>query len=198
MLRHAARGVPWRVVAVVAAAVPALMALTAAWPTDVWPLQGMAVGLLAAAAAWSMDERAAALVDTLPRPLWWRTAARAMAIVPLAALWVACVLVAGDRIPDHPRLYALQGLAALLAGAALATALRSRGRATPGLALAPALVGLVSGLALVRPVPDRLPLFPIWPHEAFGLSAAIWGCVLAAAALALALSLGGPGRSRQP
>lgn len=70
MIRHAARAVPWGLVAVACVLVPVLMAITSAWPEVMWPLQGTAIGLLAAVAAWSMDERAAAVVDTLPRPLW--------------------------------------------------------------------------------------------------------------------------------
>lgn len=189
MIRHASRAVPWGLVVMGCALVPALMAITAAWPRAMWPLQGMTIGLLAAVAAWSMDERAAAVIDTLPRPLWWRTAARAAATVPLASVWVACVLLAGDRLPDHPALFVLQGVAALLAGVALATWRRSRGGAMPGLVIAPAAVVITTGLALVRPVPERLPLFPIWEYERWGLSAAIWWGVLGGAMGLLAVAI---------
>lgn len=200
MIRHAARAVPWGLVAVACVLVPVLMAITSAWPEVMWPLQGTAIGLLAAVAAWSMDERAAAVVDTLPRPLWWRTAARCSATIPLAGVWVACILVAGDRLPDHPGLFVLQGVAALLAGVAVATWLRSRGGATPGFALAPAAVVVAATLALVRPSPERLPLFPIWEQERWGLSAGIWWGVLLAATglLALALTSRGPIPPRHP
>jgi hypothetical protein len=191
MLRHAARAVPWSLVAAACAVVPVLLAMAAAWPDDVWPLQGIAVGLTAGVGAWCMDERAAAVVDTLPRPLWWRTVARSAALVPLAAVWTASVVAAGDRLPDHQRLFVLQGIAALVAGVAVATARRARGVAMPGLAVAPALVAAVGVVALVRPAADHVPLFPIWPWEAWGRSAVIWWAVLVAAAAALAVALAG-------
>lgn len=192
MIRHAARGVPWPLVAAGCALVPVLMALTAAWPRTMWPLQGTAVGLLAAVAAWSMDERAAVVVDALPRPLWWRTGARSSAGLALAGVWIACVAVAADRLPDHAGLFVLQGLAAIAAGAAVATSRRARGEPTPGRVIAPAAVAIVAALALVRPAPDLLPLFPIWPGERWGLSAAIWWSVLGCAAILMAAALTGP------
>lgn len=46
-------------------------------------------------------------------------------------------------------------------------------------------------LALVRPVPERLPLFPIWDFEEWALSAAIWWAVLAGALGLLVIALTG-------
>jgi hypothetical protein len=199
-MRHAARAVPWRIVGAASLLVPALVALAAVRPEALWPLQGVAVGLLAAVVAWSMDERAAAVVDTLPRALWWRTVARAVVVVPLGAVWVAGLHVAGDRFPDHTALFVLQGVAALAAGAAFATWRRAGGAATPGLVVAPTIVVATAVLALVRPVPERLPLFPIWDFEEWALSAAIWWGVLAGALglLVAALTGGRPagGRAR--
>ncbi|WP_217922388.1 hypothetical protein [Miltoncostaea oceani] len=197
MPRYVLRAVPWRLVAACGLVIPCLMALTAAWPDVVWPLQGTAVGLLAAAAAWSMDEPAAAVVDSLPRGLAWRTAARSAAVVPLAVVWTASVVVAGDRLPDHAALFVLQGLAAILAGVAVATTRRAAGVATPGLVLAPAVLAVVAMLALVRPMPDRLPFFPLWEgEEAWARSATIWWSILAAAAVVLVASLARDGRRR--
>jgi hypothetical protein len=194
VIRYAARAVPWGLVALACALVPALMAITAAQPETMWPLQGMAVGLLVAAAAWSMDERAAAVVDTLPRSLAWRTGARAAAALPLAGVWIAAVVVADDRLPDHRALFVQQGLAGLLLGVAVATWRRDRGEAVPGQAIAPAALGLIATLALVRPFPDRLPLFPLWDGEAWRLSAALWWGLAVVAAILLAWSLAGPRR----
>ncbi len=64
--------------------------------------------------------------------------------------------------------------------------------ATPGLALSPALIATIGALALVRPVPERLPLFPIWPGEAWALSAAIWWGVLILSTPALLVPLAPP------
>ena len=169
------------------------MALVAAWPEVVWPLQGAAVGLLAGAAAWSMDETAAAVVDTLPRPLWWRTAARAAAVVPLALVWTGCVLVAGDRLPPHSELFLLQGFAAVLCAVAFVTWRRAHGEAAPGARVAAGAIAVATALALLRPLPEHLPLFPVWAYEEWDLSLAIWSALAAASAVLLALAL-----SRQP
>lgn len=200
LMRHAARAVPWRIVAAGSLLVPALVALAAVRPEALWPLQGVSVGLLAAVVAWSMDERAAAVVDTLPRALWWRTAARAVAVVPLAAGWLAGLVIAGDRFPDHTALFVLQGVAALAAGAALTTWRRAGGAPAPGLIVAPVSVVAAAVLALVRPAPERLPLFPIWEFEEWALSAVIWWGVPAGALglLAAALTRGRAPRGRAP
>ena len=191
MIRHAARAVPWGTVVAACAIVPGLMAITAAWPETMWPLQGVSVGLLAAAAAWSMDERAAAVVDTLPRSLTWRTAARASCAVPLAAVWVACLLVAGARLPDQLGVLLQQGAGALLLGIAVTTWRRARGAATPAFTTAPGILAVVAMLALVRPFPNVLALFPLWDPDEWALSAAIWWALLAAGAVLLAWSLRG-------
>jgi hypothetical protein len=189
VIRYAARAVPWPLVLTTCAVVAALMALVAAWPEVVWPLQGAAVGLLAGAAAWSMDETAAAVVDTLPRPLWWRTAARTAAVVPLALVWSGCVLIAGDRLPPHSDLFLLQGFAAVIVAVAFVTWRRAHGEAAPGDRVAPAAIAAAVALALIRPFPDRVPLFPVWAYEEWGLSLAIWSALAAASAVLLAISL---------
>ena len=114
--------------------VAALMAMVAAWPEVVWPLQGAAVGLLAGAAAWSMDETSAAVVDTLPRPLSWRTAARAAAVVPSALVWTGCVLLLRRPAAAAPRPFLLQGFAAVLLAVAFVTWRRALGEPLRALA----------------------------------------------------------------
>ncbi|MGE0027145.1 MAG: hypothetical protein AB7O78_05550 [Thermoleophilia bacterium] len=187
MIRHAARGVPWGMVALACAIVPGLFAVIALDPDRMWPLQGIAVGLLAAAAAWCMDEDAAAVVDTLPRSLAWRTAARGLAVVPLAAVWAATLIAAAGFLPDHRDLFLRQGAAALLLGVAVATWLRWRGAATPGAAAGTGALAVVAVLSLVRPADDQVPLFPAW--EGWARSGAIWWALLAAGAALLAWSL---------
>jgi len=51
-------------------------------------------------------------------------------------------------------------------------------------------------MALIRPLPDRLPVFPIWGHEEWGLSLAIWTALAVAAAVLLALALRRPSGGR--
>jgi hypothetical protein len=161
------------------------MAMVAAWPRVMWPLQGTAIGLLAGTAAWSMDERAAAVVDSLPRPLRWRTASRGLATVPLALTWSACVLLPAGRLPPHTKLFLVQGLAALLFAVALVTMRRAHGHAEPGARFAALVIPATALFALARPIPQRLPLFPIWPSERWELSLALWSTLALASAGAL-------------
>lgn len=194
MTHYAARAVPWSLVAATCVATPSLLAIVAAWPHLTWPLQGIAIGVLAATAAWCMDETAAAVVDTLPRSLRWRTAARALALAPLLAVWTACVLVAGDRLPPHAGLFVLQAAAALVAAAAVATWRRAQGRATPGQVLAVGIVPCTAGLALLRPFDEQVPVFPIWAGEDWTRSILLWAGLAVAAVALLVASLHGGGR----
>jgi hypothetical protein len=195
MIRYAARAVPWPLVLASCMLTAALMAMVAAWPRTMWPLQGTAIGLIAGTAAWSLDETAAAVVDTLPRSLRWRTAARAIAVVPLALTWVGCVLVPGSRLPPHTGLFLLQGIAALLFALAFVTWRRARGEAVPGTRFASIVIPVAAMLALMRPLPDRLALFPAWPGEQWTLSLAIWGTLAVGSAALLAMTLSGAGNS---
>lgn len=191
MMGYAARAVPWGVVLAACVATVLLMAIVAAWTRLTWPLQGIAIGVLAATAAWCMDEAAAAVVDTLPRSLRWRTVARALALAPLFATWAACVLAFGGRLPPHGDVFLLQGAAALLAAVALATWRRARGRATPGVALAAAIVPCVTGVALLRPLAAHVPVFPIWPGEDWTRATLMWAALGCAAVVLLAATLRG-------
>lgn len=186
MIAYATRAVAWPRLLASTGAIVALVALVAARPGQMWPLQGLAIGVAAGTAAWSMDETAAAVVDALPRSLRWRTLARTAIVAPVAAAWVGSVLVAADRLPPHTGLFLLQGFAALLAGVAFATWRRSLGDATPGTAFAATAIPVAAMFALLRPWPDRLPLFPLWPGEAWTLSAVIWMAVALGAAALLA------------
>ena len=87
MTGYVARAVPWPLVAAGCGTTAALMGLVAASPWVLWPLQGTAVGVLSATVAWSMDEQAAAVVDTLPRSLRWRTAVRASTVPLVLGIW---------------------------------------------------------------------------------------------------------------
>jgi hypothetical protein len=189
VITHARAAVPWGTVALGCALVPALMAILALEPGILWPLQGLAVGVVAAVGAWCMDERAAAAVDTLPRALWWRTLARAPALAPPLIVWAACLWFWRDDLPPHLALFALQGVAAGLAGAALATWRRGAGVASPGLTLAPALVAAAAVAALVRPFPGVLPVYPLESADPWGLSVGLWVAATCAACALVALTL---------
>jgi hypothetical protein len=201
VIRYAGRTVPWRLVTVCCAIIMGLMTLVAIWPTIMWPLQGTAVGVVAGIVAWSMDERSAAVVDTTPRALWWRTTARAVVVPVVLLVWTGCLTVAGDRLPQHFRFFIAQ--AAVAAGAALAVTLAQRagGNAEPGRRFAALVIPTAAALALARPLERWLPVFPIWPAEHWAASRALWS-VLAVVFLlgpaALLLSQSRPARPALP
>jgi len=81
MIRHAARALPWPLLVATAILLVGLLRVVEQWPFTMWPLQGLAVGLLAGAVAFACDEPAAAVVDTLPRGLAWQGLAATVAVV---------------------------------------------------------------------------------------------------------------------
>lgn len=174
MIRYSARAVPWVLVIVSTAIVVGLMALVAHRPWVMWPLQGTAVGVIAGVVAWSMDERSASIVDTLPRGLWWRTTARAAVVPPVLAAWTSCLLAMRARIPTQLGLFVLQGIGAVCVALAATVYQRSTGTAEPGRPFAAFVIPTATALALARPVPHWLPLFPLWPTDNWTLSRAIW------------------------
>ena len=199
MLRHAARGVPWWLVAAAALLVLGLLALVRYDPWRLWPLQGTAVGLLAAAVGWCLDEPAAAVVDPAPRGLAWRTVARSAAVVVLLAAWSAGVWWAGPGFFGHSWEVFGQGLAATAIGAAWVTWRRARGEATPGQRWAVAVVPVVTAWSLVRPLARQLPVFPYASGGEYGdwaSSAAGWTAAGLLAAVLLGLVLTSEGRRR--
>jgi hypothetical protein len=199
MTLHAFRGVPWLVVLFGVAPVPALLQIVEQWPYTMWPLQGIAVGLAAASAAWCFDETAAAVVDTLPRSLAWRTASRLLGAAVVLGVWLASVAWTSTAYFGHAGDVAGQGVAAIAAAAAYATWRRSRGAATPALGLATALVSVASYVALARPLDSHLPVFPYLADGPWAASAVLWTAIGLAgvAALVVLLSEWTPGQDRR-
>jgi hypothetical protein len=179
------RVTPWLLLGTSCGVIAGLMALVAAWPRIAWPLQGACVGVIAGVAAMALDERSASIVDTLPRSLLWRSAARAAIVVPaLLTVWIGCLLAWQHRLPPHSGLFALQGVTAAAAAVAVTGRRRAAGVAEPGAPFAAATMPTVLALALIRPWTRWLPLFPIWPWENWPRSWAIW-CATAVAVPAL-------------
>lgn len=193
MLRHAAAAVPWARVTLAAVLVLVLMELVRRWQWTMWPLEGTAVGLLAAATAWCFDEPAASVVDTAPRSLAWRTLARSSGVLVLGTAWVLAVLLARDSLFGHPWEVGLQGMGAIVAAAAYAAWRRTAGDATPGLAAAMVVVPLATAWALIRPFAGEVPVFPYADGSGdFGswdVSRAGWAGLVACSATLLALAI---------
>nr|BFE59813.1 hypothetical protein GCM10020063_043390 [Dactylosporangium thailandense] len=197
MPRHAARAVPWPLVTVAALLIAGLLAAVRYDNWTLWPLQGTAVGLLAGAVGWCLDEPAAAVVDPAPRGLAWRTLARASGIAVLLAAWSAAVWWARTELYGHPWAVLGQGYAAAIIATAWVTWRRTRGEATPGQRWAIAVVPAVTVWALVRPIERHVPVFPYAFGGGFGdwtLSARGWAVAGGAGAVALALALIRDGR----
>ncbi|WP_433219706.1 hypothetical protein ACQP00_15955 [Dactylosporangium sp. CS-047395] len=192
MLRHAARAVPWPLVAAAALLIAALFAAVRFDNWTLWPLQGTAVGLLAGAVGWCLDEPAAAVVDPAPRGLAWRTLARTTGTATLLAAWSAAVWWARAELYGHPWAVLGQGYAAAAVATAWVTWRRTRGEATPGQRWAIAVIPAVTVWALVRPFERHLPVFPYASGGDYGnwtASGTGWTATGAAALAALAVTL---------
>jgi hypothetical protein len=199
VIRHAVRAVPWAVIALGIGLVPLLLLIVEHWPYELWPLQGTAVGVLAATTAWCFDEPAAAVVDTLPRHLGWRTAARCGGVLVIVVVWGLALGWTHTGYFGHARDVAWQGVAAVLFTVALVTWRRSRGAATPAKAVAAAVVPIAMFVALVRPFETHLPLFPYTSTGDWAASRVLWsGAAVAALALLLALVNDWPIRQSLP
>ena len=167
----------WGLLATTVAMTTGMLVIVALWPHTMWPLHGGAIGLVAGTSAWAVDERCATIVDVTSRPLWWRSINRAVPPLVLVVVWVSVHLIVRYELPDHLRLFLLQGVAAAVLGYAIGCLLRQRGSAEPGHRIAGLASPLVLGLALVRPAEEHVPLFPVWPHENWTRSTVIWVCL---------------------
>lgn len=189
MIRHSARGVPWPLLGTAATLLVALLLVVAWDPFVMWPLQGVAVGLVAGVAAFAYDEPAAAVVDTLPRGLAWRTAARSLGVVCLLCWWLAAVALTRDAYFGHAGDVAWQGVAATVAVVAATAFLRRRGHASPATLVASAVVGGAAYLALARPFDEHLAMFPYTAAGTWDTSLLLWTTVALVAGTSLCLTL---------
>lgn len=197
MWRYSRAALPWTLVGVCAVILLALMALVEYQPLVLWPLQGTAVGVVAAATAWCLDEPAAGVVDPTPHTMAWRTTARLPGILTVLAAWSAGAWWARDSLLDHPWTVFVQGPAASALAACWVIRARFAGQSTPGGRFALAVIPLATAWALVRPFDSRLPVFPyVWSNW----SAALWMWSLAglASAAAAVLLLARDGRLSRP
>jgi hypothetical protein len=192
MTGYVARAVPWTRVALASGLVLVLMELVRWNPWVLWPLEGTAVGLLAGATAWCFDETSAAVVDSAPRGLAWRTLARSPGPLLLVVTWTAVVLHAGAASThEHPGAIWFQGVAACLAGAAYTSWRRSYGEPSPGLRFATAVVPATTAWALLRPFDGHLSVFPYATTTPAGWdrSATVWVALSIAAVTVLGVAL---------
>ncbi|HWH30454.1 MAG TPA: hypothetical protein VNU26_16140 [Mycobacteriales bacterium] len=171
------RAAPWGAVLGGTTAGALLLLVAAGAPRAGAAFVPLALALLAGAAAFVLDEPAAAAVDAAPRSLRSRTAVRAVvALVPFAVGSFG-LLVAGQ----HAAHVWLPGTVALLAGCvlvavAVSTALRRRLPA-PGESAAAAVGLSIVALATFEPLSRWVSVMPTSSDAAWGRTAAVWSVV---------------------
>ncbi len=193
MLRYSMRILPLPELYAGGLALLALFWLLDRWPQQMWQTAGMAAALAGALAGYLFDEPAASIVDTAPRPRWWRTAARLLPAALLTLLWVAAASLVDPQNIGRSDVLRLQGVGAILLGVAVTTWLRRRGRCSPGLVVASTLLPVLTYAAVMNPIEDVLPLFPYGPEGAWASSRMLWiGLASLAGVAAAASCLEGP------
>jgi hypothetical protein len=168
---------PWPT-ATTAVVIGALVSLVCAlpWGEAVLPLVGRIAELaLAGAAAYLVDDAAAALTTVVPRGTWRRRApVLAVGTALLGSAWAVILLALGSRDVRPPILASTGELLVLaLVALAVAVALVRRGDPEPGARVAPAVVLLGLGLLTLESV-LRHPLLVPWDGAAGTRMLATW------------------------
>jgi hypothetical protein len=162
----------------------------AAFPAAATVLLPICFVLLAAAAAFTLDEPASLVVDVTPTGPARRTGIRAVALLaPLAAgaLVMLAAAIRGLTLPWAGAGLALAGN--VLLGFAAACVIRTR-TGEPGAAAGTAVVLVLMAPSLVPPVARWVRTFPA-PGVSGPSSDPVWWIVLAVCVLAIAISIGG-------
>jgi hypothetical protein len=132
----------------------------------------------ASAAAFALDEPAAAAVDAVPRSRRWRTAWRlAAGLLPLAAWLGGTAVVTSTSAGLSWAALAVTGTGLVTVTLAAATALRRTGGDTPGEVVASAVGGAIL-MALLVGVPRVGPVLEAYDGTA---RSTVWWAVLAVA-----------------
>ena len=180
----------WPAVAGVSGVAVVVGGCGAAFPAAATVLLPICFTLLAAAAAFTLDEPASLVVDVTPTGPVRRTGIRAVALLaPLAAgaLVLLAAALRGQALPWAAAGLALAGN--VLFGFAVACVVRTR-TGEPGAAAGTAVVLVLMAPSLVPQVARWVRTFPA--PGAGGLSSdAVWWTVLAVCAVAIAVSVDG-------
>ena len=189
MVRSMLRAGAWPAVTGVSGAAVVVGGCGVAFPAAATELFPIAFTLLAAAAAFTLDEPASLVVDVTPTGPLQRTAIRALALLaPLAAGAVLMLAGAlrGLALPWAATGLALAGNVAL--GFAVACVARTR-TGEPGAAASAAVVLILMAPALLPQVARWVRTFPA---AGGGLSSnTVWWTILAVCVAAVAISIGG-------
>ena len=167
----------------------AILALCIAVPGDGPPLTYVRLALiaLAGAAAFILDEPAAAAVAAVPVSRPRRTARRLVAVALPLGVWVAGILGVAAGHAGTPVLGLLaEGACAPAVAVGAAAALRAAGRDEPGELVASSLGAVLLAVLLFDPPPHSVPLFQV--GGGWSASTSLWGVLGTAAALVVVAS----------
>ena len=190
MIRPVLRAGAWPAVAGVSGVAVVVGGCGAAFPAAATVLLPVCFALLAAAAAFTLDEPASLVVDVTPTGPVRRTQIRAVALLaPLAAgaLVLLAAAVRGQALPWAAAGLALAGN--VLFGFAVACVVRTR-TGEPGAVVGTAVVLILMAPALVPHVARWVRTFPA-PGTGGPSSDTLWWTVLTVCAVAIAVSVGG-------
>ena len=191
MTRLVLRAGAWQAVAGVSGVAVVVGGCGAAFPAAATTLFPLCFALLAAAAAFTLDEPASLVVDVTPTGPVRRTRIRAVALLAPLAAGALVLLAAAMRGQVLP--WAAVGLALagnVLLGFAVACVLRTR-TGEPGEAAGAAVVLVLMAPSLVPQVARWVRTFPV-PGADGPSSEPVWWIVLAGCAVAIAMSAGDP------
>jgi hypothetical protein len=190
MVRAVLRAGAWPAVASLSGVAVVVGGCAAAFPAAATMLFPICFALLAAAAAFTLDEPASLVVDVTPTTPARRTQIRAVALLaPLAAgaLVLLAAAVRGQALPWAGAGLALAGH--VLFGFAVACVARTR-TGEPGPAAGTAVVLVLMAPSLVPQAARWVRTFPA-PGAGGPSSDPVWWAVVAVAVLAIAISTGG-------
>lgn len=193
MTRVELQAIAWPVVGGISAVAAVTGASGVAWPGSGQALLPIAFALLAAAAAFLLDEPASLVVDVTPASPGRRAVVRALGLlVPLGvgSLLVVALALRSGRPPWPDVSLALTGN--VLLGFAVACAARRRA-GEPGAVAALAVVAVLTGPGLLPPVARWVHTFPAATPYRHGLSATVsWWVISGVCVATVATSLAGP------
>ena len=197
MVRTILRAGAWPAVTGVSGAAVMVGGCGVAFPAAATALFPTAFTLLAAAAAFVLDEPASLVVDVTPTGPVRRTAIRALALLAPLAAGAVLILAGAQRGLALP--WAATGLALagnVVLGFAVACAARTR-TGEPGAPASATVVLILIAPTLLPPVARRVSTFPT---SGGGLSSnTVWWTVLAVCVAAVAVSVNGrPGHRWMP
>jgi hypothetical protein len=189
------RGVDWAVVLGGSAIGTAILTCCVVFADDGPPLPQVRLGLisLAAAAAFVLDEPAAAAVDAVPNTRRRRTTARTTAVALPLAVWVCGITALDQRNAVTPAgALLVEGAGVLAVAVAFAAILRLIGRVEPGETVASVLGAGMLGVIIFNPPPHSVPIFP--SYDGWPASTTLWACVAIAATILVIIASRDPYR----